>query len=177
MTGYTGMFYDYGKGYYGHGFDFEYTDNITWVKNRHTFKFGAMATTYKSYGPNPQRAAGHLQLPVGSGPATRATPPSRSRRATPTRTSCWVWRISPVPDRRASSPASYWAWDTEFYAQDTWQASKKMTIYYGVRYMYETPWNWQNGYSTYWDPATNKLAPAAGFRHGQRAVPWAPIRP
>jgi hypothetical protein len=24
--------------------------------------------------------------------------------------------------------------------------------------MYQTPWNWQDGYSTYWDPATNKLA-------------------
>jgi hypothetical protein len=27
-----------------------------------------------------------------------------------------------------------------------------------VRYMYQTPWNWQGDYSTYWDPSTNKLA-------------------
>ena len=49
MTGYTGMFYDYGKGYGFPEYDIEFIDNFTKVAGRHTFKFGADETGYKNY--------------------------------------------------------------------------------------------------------------------------------
>ncbi len=49
MSGYTGMFYDYGKGYPFPEYDIEYIDNFTKIAGRHTFKFGADETGYKNY--------------------------------------------------------------------------------------------------------------------------------
>ena len=49
MTGYTGMFYDYGKGYPFPEYDIEFIDNFTKIAGRHTFKFGADETGYKNY--------------------------------------------------------------------------------------------------------------------------------
>ena len=49
MTGYTGMFYDYGKGYPFPEYDIEFSDNFTKVAGRHTWKFGAIETGYKNY--------------------------------------------------------------------------------------------------------------------------------
>jgi hypothetical protein len=40
MTGYTGMFYDTGKGYPFPQYDIEIVDNFTKVRGRHTFKVG-----------------------------------------------------------------------------------------------------------------------------------------
>ena len=31
--------------------------------------------------------------------------------------------------------------DWEFYVQDSWQVNRHLTFNYGVRYMYQTPWN------------------------------------
>ncbi|HWQ54641.1 MAG TPA: TonB-dependent receptor [Bryobacteraceae bacterium] len=157
MSGYTGMFYDYGKGYYGHGFNFEYTDNITWVRNRHTFKFGAQTTTYKSYGPNPNAPLGTFNF-SGQWTGNKGWPDQPQSQG-----NAYADFLLGVVNSTATGSAGvfagvYWNWDTEFYAQDTWQATNKLTVYYGVRYMYQTPWNWQNGYSTYWDPQKNVLA-------------------
>jgi hypothetical protein len=157
MSGYTGMFYDYGKGYYGHGFDLEYTDNLTWVHNRHTFKFGGQATTYKSYGPNPNAPLGTFSF-SGQWTGNKGWPGRPQSQG-----NSYADFLLGVADRTSTGLAGvfegvYWNWDWEFYAQDTWQASSKLTVYLGLRYMYQTPWNWQDGYSTYWDPKTNRLA-------------------
>jgi hypothetical protein len=157
MTGYTGMFYDYGKNQYGHGWDFEYTDNLTWVKNRHTIKVGAMATTYKSYGPNTNAPLGTFNF-SGQWTGNKGNPTGGQSNG-----NAYADFLMGVADKSVTGYAGvfsgvYWNWDTEFYAQDTWQASSKLTVYYGIRYMYQTPWNWQGDYSTYWDPATNRLA-------------------
>ena len=49
MPGYTGMFYDYGKGYAFPEYDIEFADNFTKIDGRHTFKSGAIETGYKNY--------------------------------------------------------------------------------------------------------------------------------
>jgi hypothetical protein len=157
MTGYTGMFTDIGQGYYGHGVSIEYTDNLTYVHGRHTFKFGGQATTYKSYGPNPNAPLGTFSF-NGQWTGNKGWPGQPQSQG-----NSFADFLLGVANTSTTGLAGvfegvYWAWDWEAYFQDTWQVSPKLTVYYGLRYMYETPWNWQDGYSTYWDPKTNKLA-------------------
>lgn len=156
MTGYT-QIYDLGKGYYGHGFDWELSDNIVVIRGRHTFKAGAQATTYKSYSPN-------LNAPLGSF-AFSGKWTGNIGWAGKTQSQGNAFADFLLGDANSSSTgtagvfeAVYSSWDTEFFAQDTWQVSPKLTLNYGVRYSYQTPWQWQGDYSTYWDPNTNQLA-------------------
>jgi len=156
MTGYTSI-YDLGRGYYNHGFDWELSDNITVIRGRHTFKAGAQTTTYKSYAPNPNAPLGSFSF---SGNWTGNAGWSGLARSQGNAFADFL-----LGDANSSTTgtagvfeAVYSDWDTEFFAQDTWQASSKLTINYGVRYSYQTPWAWQGDYSTYWDPKTNRLA-------------------
>jgi len=51
-----------------------------------------------------------------------------------------------------------YARDWEFYGQDTWQATSHLTLYYGLRFMYQQPWVVRDNLMTYLDLANNKLA-------------------
>ncbi len=157
MSGYTGMFTDIGTGYYGHGVSMEFADNVTHVRGRHTLKFGAQATTYKSYGPNNNAPLGSFSF-NGQWTGNKGWPGQPQSQGNAFADFLIGTANSSTTGFAGVFSGVYWSWDTEAYFQDTWQASQKLTIYYGVRYMYQTPWNWQNGYSTYWDQSTNKLA-------------------
>jgi hypothetical protein len=157
MTGYSGMFYDYGTGYYGHAPDTEFTDNFTWVRNRHTIKAGVMATAYKTYGKNPNAPLGTFAF-SGQWTGGKGIPGVTTSNGNAFADFLIGAANSAVTGNAGTFEAVYSAWDTEAYVQDTWQASSRLTIYGGLRYMYQTPWDWQGDYSTYWDQATNKLA-------------------
>jgi hypothetical protein len=152
MTGYSGMFHDVGLGFYNHTFDLEAV-----VHDRHTFKFGVDAATYKSYQPNP---AAPLPTFAFSGQWTgnkgQPSGPSSQGNAY---ADFLLGTVNTVTSGNANAlGAVYNSWDWSFYIQDTWQATSHLTLYYGLRYFYQTPWDWQGNYSTYWDPKTNQLA-------------------
>jgi hypothetical protein len=156
MTGYTSIT-DIGKGYYNHGFDWELSDNIIIIRGRHSFKAGAQATTYKSYSSNPNAPLGAFSF---DGSWTGNVGWAGSPRSQGNAFADFLLgnASSSTTGTAGVFEAVYSSWDTEFFAQDTWQATSKLTLNYGVRYSYETPWNWQGDYSTYWDPKTNQLA-------------------
>ena len=157
IAGYTGMFTDIGLGFYNHTFDLEYVDNFTLVKGRHTIKVGADIATYKSYQPNPGAPLGTFSF-NGQWTGNKGWPGQPTSQGN----AYADFLLGTVNVSTSGNPnklaAVYWCWDYNFYAQDTWQASSHLTLYYGFRYMYQTPWHWQGDYSTYWDPATNRLA-------------------
>ena len=45
----------------------------------------------------------------------------------------------------------------ESYVQDTWQASRRLTIYYGIRYQYQAPWEIRDNLRSSYNFQTNKL--------------------
>ena len=171
MTGYTGMFYDYGKGYPFPEYDIELIDNFTKVAGRHTFKFGADETGYKNYikqgGPalsHRSATAGNAQRSTARGPATRAGRTRPVRRAIRSPISCWGRR----PPRNFAGPLTEivtYSRDWEFYAQDTFQVTSRLTLNYGLRYMYQSPWRVRDNRVSYPRPEEQQAGASAGFRY------------
>ncbi|HYM13805.1 MAG TPA: carboxypeptidase-like regulatory domain-containing protein, partial [Bryobacterales bacterium] len=157
MTGYTGMFTDIGKGYYGQGVSEELTDNFTHVFGRHTLKVGADIATYKSYGPNPNAPLGSFSF-SGQWTGNKGWPGQPQSQGNAFADFLLGTANTSTTGFAGVFEGVYWDWDSEFYVQDTWQASPRLTLSFGLRYMYQTPWNWQDGYSTYFDYKSNKLA-------------------
>jgi hypothetical protein len=57
----------------------------------------------------------------------------------------------------AGHDTKYYTNDLEFYVQDTWQASPRLTVYYGIRYMDQTPWTIRDYLRSGYNLATNQI--------------------
>lgn len=157
MSGYSGMFSDIGKGYYGHEPDVEFTDDLTWVRGRHTFKFGVDETGYKNYGPNPNAPLGSFSF-NGQWTGNKDWPGQPHSQGNAFADFLLGVASSSTTGFAGVFNGVYSGREIDFYGQDTWQAAPRLTVYYGVRYEYQQPWKWQDGFSTYFDFNTNKLA-------------------
>lgn len=131
------------------------TDSLTQVLGPHTIKVGVDISHYRSYG-----ASG--LGPLGSFGFTGAWTGGKGWPGTPTSpgntfadfllgtaSSSTTGTLSVLPPKGD--------WDHQFYAQDTWQATRQLTIYLGLRYMYQAPWTVRGNLRSTFDPQNNKL--------------------
>lgn len=164
MSGYTGMFYDFGKGYAFPEYDIEFIDNFTKVRGRHTLKFGAAETGFKNYirqgGPALSASLGN---PLGTFAFTGAWTGNKGWPGQPNSqgNAFADFLLGTANTTNFAGPLTeivtysrLW----EFYAQDTYQVTPKLTINYGIRYMYQSPWRVRDDRVSYLNLATNKLA-------------------
>src|SRR5205085_740252 len=142
---------------YGNATNFGYKTFGYSLVETHTIKAGGQATTYTSYGPNPNAPLGTFTF-NGQWTGNKGWPGQPTSQGNSFADFLLGTANQSTTGLAGVFSGVYSNWDWEFYAQDSWQASPRLTVYYGLRYMYQTPWNWQNGYSTYWDPVSNKLA-------------------
>ena len=98
---------------------FQFVDNITYIKGRHSIKFGFDGRKYISYSDFVQRSRGDYEYSASD---------------------LYFQDLSPdvLGQRNASGAIStrYYGDQTAFYGyvQDDWRASQKLTFNYGVRY-------------------------------------------
>jgi hypothetical protein len=164
MSGYTGMFYDYGKGYPFPEYDIEFSDNFTKIAGRHTLKFGAAETGYKNYiqqgGPALSASLGN---PLGTFSFSGAWTGNRGWPGQPSSqgNAFADFLLGTANSTNFAGPLTEivtYSRMWEFYAQDTFQVTPKLTLNYGVRYTYQSPWRVRDDRVSYFDLANNKLA-------------------
>jgi hypothetical protein len=133
----------------------EIMDNFTHVHGRHTLKFGIDLSDYAWYAQS-----SYAQLPSfsfnGQWTGNKGNPGQPQ--------SVGNDFADFLMGDAISSSTSYQGYDQkfynkdlEFYIQDTWQATPKLTIYVGVRYMDELPWTIRDNMWSTWDGASNKV--------------------
>ncbi len=156
MTGYSNIT-DLGKGAYGYAPDIGITDNFTHVYGRHTLKAGADLTAYKEYNPSPNAPLGTFSF-SGTWTGNSGWPGALHSIGNSFADFLLGTANSSVTGAAAAFTAVDRSNDLEFYAQDSWQASPRLTLYYGLRYMYESPWTYRDHLATYFDIQNNILA-------------------
>jgi Carboxypeptidase regulatory-like domain len=164
VTGYTGMWTDGGLTYQYPQYTVQVSDNFSHVRGRHTFKFGGDVQTYRQ---NVRQGGPKLTAPLGN--------PLGTFNFSGRWTGNQGWSGQPHSQGNAfadfllgtADSSNYGiaptniqisSRDWEFYAQDTWQATAKLTLNFGLRYKYQRPWHVRDDRVSYLDLTNNKLA-------------------
>ena len=158
MSGYTGMFHDYGTGYYTPRWNVEFTDNFTYIHGGHTFEAGLDETGYKisSRVPSTGSATGSFSF-SGKWTGNLGWPghPTSGGNAFADFLLGTANSDSTAPVGAFAAPI--YSRDWGMYAQDTWQATPRLTLIYGLRYQYQSPWLYRTQQVTTFDMARDKL--------------------
>ena len=164
ISGYTGMFSDAGLGYPYPEYDIELNDNFTKIHGRHTFKFGMDETGYKNYtNQGGQALTGTTVQPLGvfafSGQWTgnKGWPSDPSSQGN----AFADFLLGTANSSNFAGPETNYQVSSrnwEFYGQDTFQVTSKLTLNYGMRYTYQSPWAVRDNRVTYLDLKNEKLA-------------------
>ena len=160
-TGQGGM-QNIGGAAYGDDVTQEETGNtsLTWVKNNHTFKFGGEIRLegYPAYIESNTSgsytfAADQTSLPYLNGTTLNGLTPGFGYASFLLGDVKTVSISNPVVPRLGKH-------ELGFYAQDSWKATRKLTIDYGLRYDYSTYLQEEHGRDTFFSPTTPN--PATG---------------
>ena len=158
MSGYTGMFYDYGTGYYTPRWNVEITDNFTHIHGRHMIEAGINETGYKinSRVPSTGSATGAFSF-TGKWTGNLGWPADSHSGG-----NAFADFLLGVANSSTTAPvgafaSNIYSRDWGVYLQDTWQATPRLTLIYGLRWEYQSPWLYRTQTVTTFDMNNDKL--------------------
>lgn len=157
MTGYQTID-DYGIFPWGFCIECDYqgTENFTHVHGRHTFKAGVDISKYKEYARGGTSSLGSFAF-SGQWTGNKGWPASDGQSIGNAFADFLLGTANTTGSGITNTDQMAFDWDYEMYAQDTWQATSKLTVYYGLRYMYQQPWHERDYLESHLDVAVNKL--------------------
>jgi len=117
-------------GWHNTGKDYAVTENISWVKEKHTFKFGMYYNR-------------DFKTQTGTWPMNGAIDFSSSS-SMPNDTGNGLANLMLGNFNNFNQPSGavypyFRFWELDFYAQDSWKVSKRLTIEYGIRFAHMVP--------------------------------------
>ena len=133
----------------------EIIDNFTHVHGRHTLKAGADLSFYQwfyPYSASPLPSFNFTGVWTGN-KGNPGQPQSVGNAFADFLLGDAVSSNTAPPGHDTKSYVNDW----EFYIQDTWQAIRRLTFYYGIRYMDETPWRLRDHLESGYDISTNQI--------------------
>jgi hypothetical protein len=159
LSGYTGMWHDYGTGYWTPRWDVEFTNDLTHIHGRHTIQAGIDETGYKmsSRVPSTGSATGAFSF-NGNWTGNKGWPGLPQSAGNSFADFLLGAGSSATTNGVGKFASMVYSRDWGVYIQDTWRVSSKVTINYGLRYEYQNPWKYRSQQEVAtWDMKTNKL--------------------
>jgi hypothetical protein len=172
INGYTGMWTDEGVANWIQNPIAEISDDFTKVHGSHTFKAGVEESGYKEWEMSKAGSLGSFSF-NGQWTGNLGQPAYAHSQG-----NAFADFLLGLPQQSATGAVNSvaevnYSRDWELYAQDTWQASRRLTLYYGLRWSYQSPWYPQGNTRTSFDFANGKMvlpensptvvAPAYGY--------------
>jgi len=146
-------------------------DNLTWIRHRHTMKFGMFYQRSRK----DQIAWGNIngQLNFGQGPTGGGTcPASQPDCALGDPLASALLGSFDGLSQSTSRPTGYFRYNQlEFYAQDTWKLTPSLTLDYGMRFAWIPPQFDAKNQVALFDPLSYKAASAVAIDNGGNIVP------
>lgn len=158
MSGYTGMFHDYGTGFFTPRWNIQITDEFTKVIGRHTIQAGIDETGYKisSRVPSTGSATGAFAFD-GRWTGNRGWPGTAKSNGNSFADFLLGVANSSTTNGAGRFASMVYCRDWGLYVQDTWQATPRLTVNYGLRYEYQSPWKYRTQEVSTFDFASNRL--------------------
>jgi hypothetical protein len=157
-TGYSDVATDYGYGAGKRNVDYnlEFNDNFTKMIHNHTIKIGFDETGYKVFNKLGVGSLGSFSFSgVWTGNKGWPGQPNSQGNAF----ADFLLGDTNSATRGTVSPdTALYGRITEGYVQDIWQATPRLTLDYGVRYMYQAPWGVLNNARSFFDQKNNMIA-------------------
>lgn len=155
---YSSLFHDYGTGLYTPRKDVEFNDDFTHIQGRHNFQAGIDETGYKIWDrvPAVNNVTGLFTF-SGNWTGNKGWPGQPQSGGNPF--ADFLLGVAATSQTSATGNFASWFYTRYWgaYAQDTWQASPRLTVLYGLRFEYQTPWHQPVPQQTSFDPVNDKL--------------------
>ena len=159
IAGYNGMFHDIGTALDTPRYSMEFSDDLTHVQGRHTFKMGVdeLGWRVSSRVPSANGPTGGFSF-LGRWTGNLGWPgqPQSGGNAF----ADFLLGAMSSDQTNATGRFADWLYsrDWSFYLQDTWQVFPQLTLYYGLRYEFQAPWHYSSPQQvTTLDPNNGKL--------------------
>jgi len=158
IAGYDGMFHDIGTALDTPRYSLEFSDDLTHVQGRHTFKMGVdeLGWRVSSRVPSANGPTGGFSF-LGRWTGNLGWPgrPQSGGNAFAD------FLLGTLASDHTNATGQFADWlysrDWGFYVQDTWQVFPQLTLYYGLRYEFQAPWHYKYPDVTSVDLSNGKL--------------------
>jgi hypothetical protein len=117
-------------GWHNWGKDYAATENLSWVHGAHTFKFGMF------YNRDDKAQTGTWGMEGGVDFSSYASNPNDTGNGI---ANMMLGNYSNYSQPSAAVYPWFRFWEADFYAQDSWKVSKRLTLEFGVRVPHMTP--------------------------------------
>jgi hypothetical protein len=141
--------------YIDYNYNYAFFDNVTWIKGRHTLKFGITVNKYQK----------HENSPNGNNYGTFAfTAPAKPSSATPNFQQSWanflLGNVTTFSQASRDITPDVRAWQWEAYTQDDFRVTPRLTLYAGLRYSFFGQPKDANGLLSNFDPQSYQASAA-----------------
>jgi hypothetical protein len=145
ITG-NGPYVDYNR-------NWAWFDNLTWMKGRHTVKFGYQGNRYNKT----ENANGNA---IGSFSFTNVGAPTGTSSFQQAWANFLLGNVATFTQASLDVTPDVWAWQHEMYAQDDFKMRPRLTVYAGVRWSFFGQPTETNGILSNFDPSAYSAAAA-----------------
>ena len=115
---------------------FDFSDNFTWIRNKHTFKFGIFIERVRNYEGERGNFAGNINFGRDTNNPFDSNHPFANT---------LLGNFTSYTEA-SSRPGTQGRQTTiEWFAQDTFKVTRRVTLDYGVRFSWYTPWYQNDG--------------------------------